>query len=496
MEVEMNLRKSMMTLAALLVAWLPVWAATINGTYTYDGGPVSAVHNDLTGAKVQAYLSDGSGDSVYGTVDTAAGTFHIEDVPVGESVAVQLELDRSQPSDNDGYDAGDLIGHEAVTVATVSDTVDVAVDVRSVMHFTSPFDSSAPVDSTFNSCPVGAAVDSPATVRWDAVPSATSYNVTVRRITCNHSLISQTVTQQSTTEIAVTLGTDGEDHVGIWLECTGSAGTNLCSMPFIEMQDVLAQAYLFHESGAGTGRGTDHADGFFIPAVARTSGVGTSYWSTAVTIVNTDVSEQQVEVVFTPRDGDGWTNYQTTDVTVAAGAARSWADVLQDLFSTTGAGSLEVRGNNLAVSSRTSTPAEDGGTYGLGIPPLAPGDLLSFAGDSSAFAGGVKEEPGVWRTNFAVCEVSGKLVELRVTVYDENGASLGSRNLELGPYKNTQINRVVRALTSTNSLDNGIVGVEVTFGTGTVGAFLTIIDDTTNDSTYTVIAPQSPTGGS
>jgi hypothetical protein len=31
--------------------------------------------------------------------------------------------------------------------------------------------------------------------------------------------------------------------------------------------------------------------------------------------------------------------------------------------------------------------------------------------------------------------------------------------------------------------------------TGKVGAFLTIIDSGTDDSTFVVIAPQSPTGG-
>ena len=155
-----------------------------------------------------------------------------------------------------------------------------------------------------------------------------------------------------------------------------------------------------------------------------------------------------------------------------------------------------MRGDSLAISSRTSTPADGGGTYGLGIPPLAAGDLLSYAGNRTAFAGGVKEQPGVWRTNLGLCEVAGKTVQVRVTVYDGNGVSMGSRVVTLGPYENTQINRVVRALTSTNNLDNGIIGVEVTGAPGKAGAFLTIVDDATNDSTYTVIAPQSPTGGS
>jgi len=491
----MNLRRSLTTFVAVAAMCAPMWAATITGTYTYDGVSVANVHTDITGAKVQAYDYSGTGDSVWGTVDTAAGTFRIENAPVAENVGVQLELDRSQPSDNDGFDGGDLIGLEVITIASASDNIEVPMDVRSVVHFTAPFDSEAAMNGTFNSCPVGDATANPATVRWDAVPNAATYDVWVRRQRCDNSSISQSLSQQSTTEISVTLGTDSEDHVAIWLDCRGNAGTNLCYMPFVEMQDATVQAYVFRGSGGSPGRGTDHSDGYFIPAVARTSGVGTSYWSTAVTIVNTDASQQQVEVVYTPRDGEGWTNYETTDVTIAAGAARNWSDVLHELFSGTGAGSLEVRGDNLAISSRTSTPADEGGTYGLGIPPLAAGDLLSYSGNRSAFAGGVKEEPGVWRTNFGVCEVSGKTVQVRVTVYDGSGVSMGTRVITLGPYENTQINRVVRALTNANSLDNGIIGVEVTGATGEVGAFLTIIDSATNDSTYTVIAPQLPTGG-
>ncbi len=492
----MNQRFLIMIVVAALFVALPTGAATVTGTYTFDGLAVSDTFSDITGAKAFTYDYD-SYERSYGTVDTTAGTFRIEDVAVGQNVLVQIELDRSQPTDDDGFDGGDLIGLKVVTISSPSDEIDVAIDMRSVVHFTSPFDSEATMDGAFNTCPAGGATLSPATVRWDAVPRAATYDVSVRRQRCNgHSTISSTSSQQSTTEIGVTLGTENEeDHVAIWIECTGNTGTNLCFMPYVPMQDTLVQAYLFHKTGSDSGRGTDHADGFFIPAVARTSGVGTSYWSTAVTVVNTDSSSQQVEIAYTPQDTDGWTDYQTVDVSIPAGAAVSWSDVLDDLFTTTGAGSLEVRGDGLMISSRTSTPAATGGTYGLGIPPLAPDDLLSTAGNNSAVAGGVKEVPGSWRTNLGLCEVAGKLAQVRVTVYDQNGASLGTRVLDLGPYENTQINRVVRELTSTNTLDNGIVGIEVRAGTGKVGAYLTIIDSQTNDSTYTVIAPQTPTGG-
>jgi hypothetical protein len=279
MEVEMDIRRTLTTLTVVLAVCLPAGAATITGTYTYDGVAVATVYSDLTGATVRTY-DYGTSGTVWGTVDTAAETFRIENVPVGQDVLVQIELDRSQPSDNDGFDGGDLIGLRVVTIVSDSDTIDVSIHMRSVVHFTSPFDSEASMSADFNSCPVGLATASPATVRWDAVPNATSYSVYVRRHRCDHSISSQILSQQSTTEIAVTLGTDSEDHVGIWLECFGNAATNLCFMPYIEMQDTTVQAYVFRESGGGgSGRGTDHTDGFFIPVVARTSGVGTSVWS-------------------------------------------------------------------------------------------------------------------------------------------------------------------------------------------------------------------------
>mgnify|MGYP007118351255 FL=1 len=84
---------------------------------------------------------------------------------------------------------------------------------------------------------------------------------------------------------------------------------------------------------------------------------------------------------------------------------------------------------------------------------------------------------------------------MKVTVYDESMTALGSRNIDLTPYENTQINRVVRDITDRNSLTNGIVGVEIVFGSGKVAAYLTIIDAATGDSTYSAIRPQSPTGG-
>ncbi|MCU0233619.1 MAG: hypothetical protein MUE90_06240 [Thermoanaerobaculales bacterium] len=486
--------KTLIASLAALAAGTIASAATVTGSFSYDGVAVAAVHSDIQAAVVRTY-DYGTGHSTWGTVDLGAATYRIEDVPAGNDVLVQLELDRSQPANNDGYDGGDLIGYKLISVASASDALSVDISLRSVLHFSSPLDSSSAIDGSFGACPVGGAVDSPVTVRWDAVPRATSYSVSVRRQRCDHSIIESTPSQQSTTEISVTLGTaPNEDHVAVWLECSGSSGDSLCFMPYLGYSDAFAQIYAFHARGAATGRGTDHEDGYFLPAVANLAGVAPTYWSSSLTVVNLDDSTQDVELVLTPQDVDGWTEYESRTVVIPALTARRWDNVMLSLFAATGAGSLEVRGHDLAISSRTSTPAPAGGSYGLGVPVLAENDLLSSPDAREAFAGGVAES-AAWRTNLGLCEVAGRLVQVKVTVYDESMNALGSRNIDLTPYENTQVNRVVRDLTDRSSLSNGIVGVEVVFGSGKVAAYLTVIDATTGDSTYSAVRPQSPTGG-
>jgi hypothetical protein len=468
-------------------------AATIEGTFTYDGVAMDSVFSDAIGAKVQAE-NPADSSTVSGTVNLAAGTFTIQNVTVGQNISIYLTIDRSQPVNDILPDANDLHAITQVAISTAGETVTVEMNLLYVLQFTAPVDSSQPINGYFNQCPVGADVSSPSTVVWSAVPRATSYTVNVFRRGCDYTAINQETIEQSSNSLELTLGTHSEDHTDIRIQCTGSGGGNLCYMPWVLFLDNLVQGYFLHEGG-GVGRGTDHADAHFIPAVARASGVPPTFWSSELVILSTSDVHQDVEVIFTPRNKDGWTNYQTANLKVAANSSRRWDDVVGSLFSRDGAGSLEVRGSGLVVSSRTSTPAEGGGSYGLSVPALEPEDLLMVGGVSQAYAGGLREDEE-WRTNFGVCEVSGKSITIKVTVYTSHLTSLGEKTINLGPYQNKQINRVIRDLTGENTIESDrIIGVEAIAGAGKVGAYLTVIENTTGDSTYIPIAAQTPTGG-
>lgn len=468
-------------------------AATINGTFTYDGLAVDSVFSDVTGTSVLAE-NPADSTSVYGTVNLAAGTFTIEDVTVGQNISVYLTIDRSQPANGTIPDSDDLYDVAHVSIASSGDTVNAVLELMYVVRFTAPVDSTQTMNGFYYQCQVGAEVASPTTVVWSAVPRAETYKISVRRKTCDHILIDEEIVEQTSTSLALTLETQmGEDHAEVWVECTGTGGEHLCYMPFLGLQDALVQAYPLN-AGGGSGRGMDHADAYFIPAVASAAGVPPTFWSSEVVIVNPTDVNQIVDLVFTPRNQDGWTVYERVPFKIGANSARSWGDVLDQLFSRDGAGSLEIRGSGLVVSSRTSTPAAGGGSYGLGVPPLAPEDLLTTGANNRAYAGGLQENAD-WRTNFGVCEVSGRSVTIKISIYDDSMTALGDRSITLGPYENTQINRVVRALTGMDNREDDIIGVEIKAGTGKIGAYLTVIDNTTGDSTYVPIAPQTPTGG-
>ena len=344
-------------------------AATINGFFTYDDQDVDSVFSDLSGATVLAENPSDS-TSVYGTVNLASGTFEIEDVTVGSSISLWLVVDRNNSSAGAIPDAGDLYAGGVVSVSSPGDVIAVTMDLAYTVHITAPVDSSQTVDGFFGQCPVGAETASPTTVTWEAVPRATSYSVQVNRRACDYSTIHQEVFEQTSTSLDLTLGTHSEDHVEVRVRCSGSSG-NLCYLPWVMYQDNFVQGYFLHAGGGGDPRGTDHANAHFIPAVARAAGVPPTFWSTELVILNMQ-GPQIVEVVFTPRNKDGWTNYDSTFIKFPGYAARSYPDVLDYFWGRDGAGSLEVRGSGLVVSTRTSTPAVSGGSYGLSVPPIAP----------------------------------------------------------------------------------------------------------------------------
>jgi hypothetical protein len=174
--------------------------------------------------------------------------------------------------------------------------------------------------------------------------------------------------------------------------------------------------------------------------------------------------------------------------TLLPNEARVIRDVLPTLFGLTGVARLRFNSSDgmgfdgVRATSRTYNVDENGGTYGCLVPPLnafqsaGPGEELEILG----ILGG-----SGFRTNLGLVELSpsanGTTAEARIRIVDESGKELDQFSITLPTAGGTQINDIFNAR-SIGHPEAAIVYVEVT--KGLIGAYATLTDNVTNDSTY------------
>ena len=161
---------------------------------------------------------------------------------------------------------------------------------------------------------------------------------------------------------------------------------------------------------------------FLVAAVAHTTGTHQSVWRSGLTILNPTSASQtvtlryEVEVDRTGVIGE----FLEESVTISAGQQLDWKDVLVEFFgapeSAKTQGALHVfSSDGLMVNSRTYNERSDGGTFGLGLPGLKSGDLISSEGETGIIVG-LKNSGGT-RTNLGLAEYSGEDTEVNIHFY-------------------------------------------------------------------------------
>jgi hypothetical protein len=477
-------------LFAILVLPIVAESAEVSGTVLYDDVLVTSVFPDIKQVIATAYPSSG-GAQIDGIVDLATSSYRIEGL-AAEKYSVRIHLLRTDPSPWFGY-PGDLTVAADVEPTAPGDTIEQDLDIRYFYHVVSPIDSLSQLDGLRYDCTAHPSVPYPVTFAIEPVPRAVNYHFHAALATCPSSVAGHIYTDSVDPSVQIEWGTLDEDFQTLEVSCTGASGKQLCSVPLIRYRDGDVQRLALTRNDSST-RDIHRTDAVVIPAVAGTPGSHGTYWSSAVSVVNLATTDREIEVLYTPRGANGLTTYSSETVLVPASSQVSWSDIVAELFSTTGAGALEFRGLQLAVTSRTSTPGDASGSYGQGIPPIQPGQTLSVTGTDSATMGGV-EEGAVFRTNLGLCEIWGESATVRISIMDSSMSELGHRDYELRPYENIQINQLAMAVAGAGSLANGIVRVTVTSGNGRIGAYLSVVDNATGDPTFIAIAPQSSSGG-
>jgi hypothetical protein len=224
-----------------------------------------------------------------------------------------------------------------------------------------------------------------------------------------------------------------------------------------------------------------------IPVIGHVAGVNGSQFRSDLYLFN-PTSEVRTVVL----EAKQWNTptVVTRQFTLLPREARVIVDALQTLWSLRGVARLRYWstqdfGEGVRVTSRTYTVDQTGATYGSLIPPLnnfqiAPaGDALEIIG-ATAGAG--------FRTNIGLVEVSTANVEtapttVRIRIIDQDHRQLDSFTLSLPRASGTQLNDIFasRGITPPAA---ALIVVEVLNGSGLVGAYATLTDNVTNDTTY------------
>ncbi|HEV7764424.1 MAG TPA: hypothetical protein VGQ76_05445 [Thermoanaerobaculia bacterium] len=221
-----------------------------------------------------------------------------------------------------------------------------------------------------------------------------------------------------------------------------------------------------------------------IPVIGHVDGANNSHFRSDIYLFN-----PTSEVSTVTLEAKQWDSPQieTKQFSLLPREARVIPDALQTLFGMTGLARLRywsnTPGDGVRVTSRTYTLEESGATYGSLIPPLnnfqiaSPGDDLEILGINGGTG---------FRTNIGLVELSGNNLtadtSVRITLYDQNRTQLGTFTVTVPRSGGMQINDIFAARGITPP-EAGLVVVRVQSG-GLIGAYATLVDNITNDTTY------------
>ncbi len=218
----------------------------------------------------------------------------------------------------------------------------------------------------------------------------------------------------------------------------------------------------------------------FIPATARSAGVGGSQFYSTLWVTNLGSAPANVTIQFL-RQGQTNPTPTTRTEAIALGATQRIDDVVTYLGESGGGALHIVSDQEVFASSRTYD--QPPGTL------LKDVKALFFAGIPAGFAlgaGDVSRLQGIsngplenFRYNFGLVEATGQPVSVRVTVKDAAGASLGTQQYDLGAFEARQVNAFA-GFSPAISTTNAILLAEVLSGAGKVLLYGTQIAGTSD----------------
>ena len=251
-----------------------------------------------------------------------------------------------------------------------------------------------------------------------------------------------------------------------------------CTLRILAAFACLAAAAAPPALAAGPG----HLDGF-LPSAAHAAGRFGSFWTTDIWIYQQGASS--IHLWFN-RAGEN--NSQTESVVVTlTDPVTSLPDVVATLFDTEGVGSIHYLADGpVTVTSRTWTAAPGGGSYGQTIAGVAVSQAaVPDTGQAGALRVTVDQAVG-FRANLGLVNVAGVPASVAMEIFTADGqAAPGSSSftVELPPYGMTQLNDLLARL-HPGQRQGLIIRASVVSPQGAVLAYLSEVDNLTNDASY------------
>ena len=223
-----------------------------------------------------------------------------------------------------------------------------------------------------------------------------------------------------------------------------------------------------------------------IPVIGHLDGANNSKFRSDVYLLNPSTNPRTVTLEAKPWDS---AVVKRLPFTLLPGEARVIRDALFTLFGWTGVARLRYSSNDgftgtdgVRVTSRTYNIDENGGTYGSLVPPLnafqsaGAGEKLEILG----IVGGTE-----FRTNVGLVDLTpnanGQNAEARIHLVDQTGKEIDQFPVTFAAAGGMQINDIFNARGIAQPAA-AMVYVEVI--RGLIGAYATLTDNVTNDSTY------------
>ena len=255
-----------------------------------------------------------------------------------------------------------------------------------------------------------------------------------------------------------------------------------------------------------TGSSSPPPDSLIFPVVGHAAGANDSLFESDIRVTNLTAQTMKYQVKFTPSGTDGTVTGSSSNIQIEPNQTVALDDIVASLFGTgttsSATGMLEVRpltastsstgslfssvstglkSLSTAASSRTYnfTPT---GTFGQFIPAVRFDEFVGKAASGASPILSLQQvaQSAAYRANFGFAEGSGQPADLLVRVYDPASVLLATIPVSLQAGEHKQINGMLSA-SGINDLANGRVEVEVVNGNGKVTAYVSEVDNRTND---------------